>query len=203
MTDLNNTNAGDERTSPAPDGDGATGGSGNGKGNGTGNGTADLGNLDEAWAAFQAEHKDDLDDVASSRNAKRFEKHAERKEKEMLLHVRDLSPESFSRTGSTHGPRDFTGSSWLDTDDVMDSAGDDFVPPNPEIGPVKWSKLLFWIMLVVGVAGVIASAFLPALTWILSPVFGLCLIIGAGGLLARHKGYTETREDAFDDGARV
>ncbi|MBT1172126.1 hypothetical protein JS528_01875 [Bifidobacterium sp. MA2] len=193
MTELNNTNAGDERTNPAPGGNGAAGNARKGP---------DLGNLNEAWAAFQAEHKDDLDAVASSRNAKRFEKHAERREKEMLLHVRDLDPSSFSRTGSTHGPRDFTGSSWLDADTVLD-AGEDFVPPNPSIGPVRKSKLVFWIMLIAGVAGIIVSAFLPFLTWILSPIFGLCMLIGAGGLIVQHKGHTETREDEFDDGARV
>ena len=201
MTDLNNTNADDERTNPAPDGDAASG-----KAQGSpapASKPADLGNLDEAWAAFEAEHRDDLDDVASSRNAKRFQKHAERKEKEQLLHVRDLAPDSFSRTGSTHGPRDFTGSSWLDTDAVMDAEGDDFVPPNPSIGPVKGTKLVFWILLVAGVAGVIGSVFVPALTGILGTVFGVCALIGGAGLIVQHKGHKETREDEFDDGARV
>ena len=201
MTDLNNTNADDERTNPAPDGDAASG-----KAQGSpapASKPADLGNLDEAWAAFEAEHRDDLDDVASSRNAKRFQKHAERKEKEQLLHVRDLAPDSFSRTGSTHGPRDFTGSSWLDTDDVMDAAGDDFMPPNPSIGPVKGTKLVFWILLVAGVAGVIGSVFVPVLTGILGTVFGVCALIGGAGLIVQHKGHKETREDEFDDGARV
>ncbi len=198
MTDLNNTNADDERTNPAPDGDAACG-----KAKDPATKPADLGNLDEAWAAFEAEHKDDLAAVASSRNAKRFQKHAERQEKEQLLHVRDLAPDSFSRTGSTHGPRDFTGSSWLDADDVMDAEGDDFVPPNPSIGPVKGTKLVFWILLVAGVAGVIGSVFVPALTGILGTVFGLCVLIGGAGLIVQHKGHKETREDEFDDGARV
>ena len=73
MTDLNNTNAGDERPQHTPDGENQPN------------------DLDAAWAAFEAEHQDDLNDVAESRNAKRFEKHAQRKEKEALLSVDDLT----------------------------------------------------------------------------------------------------------------
>ena len=90
------------------------------------------------------------------------------------------------RTG--RGPRDFTGSSWLDTDRVMDRYGDDFVPPNPEIGHVKLSKLVFWILLVAGVIGIIASVFVPALASILGSIFGLCALVGAAGLIVQHKG---------------
>ena len=152
--------------------------------------------LDAAWAAFEAEHKDDLSDVSSSSSARQFRKHAERKEKEALLSVDDLKANAFSRAGS--GPRDFNGSSWLDTDDVMDQYGDDFVPPNPTIGPVSKSKLLFWGLLAVGLVGVIASVFVPSLTGVLSAVFGLCMLLGATGLIVRHKGH-----GFDDDGARV
>ncbi len=85
----------------------------------------------------------------------------------------------------------------------MDRYGDDFVPPNPQIGHVKVSKLIFWILLVAGVAGVIASAFMPALATILGTIFGLCALIGAAGLIVQHKGHAQTRTDEFDDGARV
>lgn len=188
MTDLNNSNADDERTNPTPDD----------------------GNLDDAWAAFAAAHADDLKDVESSRQAKRFEKHAQRKEKEALLSVNDLDAGTFTDDVrpmrdrvNQQGPRDFTGSSWLDTDDVMDRYGEDFVPPNPQIGPVKTSKLVFWVLLIVGIAGLIGSVFVPSLAAILGTVFGLCAILGAGGLIMQHKGHTETRADEFDDGARV
>lgn len=185
MTDPNNTNAGDERPKHMPDDE---------------NKPADL---DAAWAAFEAEHQDDLSDVAASRNAKRFEKHAQRKEKEALLSVDDLTADSFAKSGPARGPRDFTGSSWLDTDDVMDRYGDDFVPPNPKIGHVGGAKLLFWILLVAGILGVIVSVFLPAYTGVLGVIAGICIIIGGAGLLARHKGFNETRTDYFDDGTRV
>ncbi len=78
--------------------------------------------------------------------------------------------------------------SWLDTDDVMDEYGDDFVPPNPEIGRVNASKLVFWILLVAGVAGIIASVFVPALAAILGSIFGLCALVGGAGLILQHKG---------------
>ena len=73
------------------------------------------------------------------------------------------------------GPRDFTGSSWLDTDRVMDRYGEDFVPPEPQkSAPVKLSKLVFWVLLVAGVIGIIASVFMPALASILGGPSSVC-----------------------------
>lgn len=65
------------------------------------------------------------------------------------------------------------------------------------------SKLVFWILLVAGVAGIIASVFVPALATFLGSIFGLCALVGGAGLILQHKGHTETRTDMFDDGARV
>lgn len=189
MTEHNNSNADDERTAQTP-------------GGGQNGGQID-GDLDAAWAAFEAGHKEDLKSVASSSASRRFEKHAQRQEKQALLHVEDLKPSAFTGGMPGAGPRDFTGSSWLDTDDVMDRYGDDFTPPNPAIGPVNKTKLVFWVLLVAGVAGVIASVFVPALTGFIGSVSGLAALIGGAGLLMRHKGHAETRTDPFDDGARV
>ncbi len=184
MTDLNNSNADEEHPNAASN-----------------DGSADL---DSAWAEFAQSHADDLKAVENSRSAKRFEKHAQRREKEALLSINDLDQGTFTDDiVRGRGPRDFTSSSWLDTDSVMDRYGDDFVPPNPQIGHVKVSKLIFWILLVAGVAGVIASAFMPALATILGTIFGLCALIGAAGLIVQHKGHAQTRTDEFDDGARV
>ena len=119
MTEHNNSNADGERPNPTPN-----------------NGDPGSADFDAAWAQFAAEHAEDLNDVERSRNAKRFEKHAQRKEKEALLSVDDLDPAAFAG-GAGRGPRDFTGSSWLDTDDVMDRYGDPFTPPNPDLGPVN------------------------------------------------------------------
>ena len=63
--------------------------------------------------------------------------------------------------------------------------------------------LVFWILLVAGVAGIIASVFVPALATFLGSIFGLCALVGGAGLILQHKGHTETRTDMFDDGARV
>ena len=124
--------------------------------------------------------------------------------REALLSIQDLDQGTFTDdTPQGRGPRDFTGSSWLDTDSVMDRYGDDFTPPNPSIGHVKISKLVFWVLLIAGVAGIIASAFMPALAGILGSIFGVCALIGAAGLIVQHKGHTQTRRDVFDDGARV
>ena len=184
MTDLNNSNDDEERPNDASHGGGSP-----------------MDDLDAAWAEFADSHAD----VERSRSAKRFEKHAQRREKEALLSIDDLDQGTFTNDAPANGrgPRDFTGSSWLDTDRVMDRYGDDFVPPNPEIGHVKLSKLVFWILLVAGVIGIIASVFVPALASILGSIFGLCALVGAAGLIVQHKGHRETRTDEFDDGARV
>ncbi len=188
MTDLNNTNDDEERPNDESYG-----------------GVSPYDNLDAAWAEFANSHADDLKAVERSRSAKRFEKHAQRQEKEALLSVNDLDQGTFvgDMPSTGRGPRDFTGSSWLDTDRVMDRYGEDFVPPNPKIGPVKLSKLVFWVLLVAGVIGIIASVFMPALASILGSIFGLCALIGAAGLIVQHKGHSQTRTDEFDDGARV
>ena len=191
MTDLNNSNANEEHP--------------NAESHGGGNGpSSDANDLDAAWAEFANSHADDLKAVEHSRNARRFEKHAQRREKEALLSIQDLDQGTFTDDmPQNRGPRDFTGSSWLDTDSVMNRYGDDFVPPNPEIGHVKLSKLVFWVLLVAGVIGIIVSVFMPALAAILGSIFGLCALVGAAGLIVQHKGHSQTRFDKFDDGARV
>ncbi|KAA8827696.1 hypothetical protein [Bifidobacterium myosotis] len=274
MTDLNNTNAADEPTTPTPN-DGANPGDSagvpaDGDAHTPASGTpsagspapADLGNLDEAWAAFEAEHKADLHDVASSRQARKFEKQAKRREKEALLSVDDLDMGVFTddakplggglggglrdrlrggkrrnprnRTdipngdssdggaaGSTwgdgdnpqRGPRDFTGRSWLDTDDVMDQYDDGgFTPPNPELGPVRTSTALLVALLVIGLAGTIVMVLVPSLYGIpvvsalLNIAFGLCTILGLGGLIVKALNRKDRPGDKggfYDDGARV
>ncbi|MBT1175467.1 hypothetical protein JS530_08160 [Bifidobacterium sp. LC6] len=203
MTDLNNTNAADEPTTPTPD-DGAK-----------------HSDLDAAWAAFEAEHKADLNDVASSRQAKKFEKQAKKREKEALLSVDDLSADAFTdgvrpfheRANKARGPRDFTGSSWLDTDDVMDRYDDGgFTPPNPDLGPVHASTVLLTVLLVIGLVGTLAMILVPALysipvlSSILNIVFGICTVLGLGGLVVKilnRKNRPGDKGGYFDDGARV
>ena len=169
MTDLNNSNDDEERPNDASHGGGSP-----------------MDDLDAAWAEFADSHADDLKAVERSRSAKRFEKHAQRREKEALLSIDDLDQGTFTNDAPANGrgTRDFTGSRWLVTDRVMDRYGDDFVPPSPEIG-------------------IIASVFVPALASILGSIFGLCALVGAAGLIVQHKGHRETRTDEFDDGARV
>ena len=94
MTENQNSNADGERPTPTP---------GNGQDSGTSSKSStpgaagqatngadtpqshDANDLDAAWAAFEAEHQADLHDVASSRQAKKFEKQAKKREKEALL----------------------------------------------------------------------------------------------------------------------
>ena len=198
MTDLHNSNADDKRPSEEPSDGAGTHASDNN----------DAKSLDELWSAFESSHADDLDDVARSRSARHFEKHAERKEREALLSVKDLSRGSFTDDvpDAGQGPRDYDRSSWLDTDDVMDRYGDDFIAPNPTIGKVKATTLTFWILLIVGVLGVIATVFFPSFAALLGTVFGACIIIGGAGLLIQHREHDERPRSShtdFPDGARV
>lgn len=167
----------------------------------------DTNNADEKadeWKRFEAEHADDLNDISKSRNAKRFEKHARRQEKEVPLAGDGLTANAFADAGSPSGPgpRDFKGSSWLDTDKVMDE-GSDFTPPSPHLGHLDAVKVTFWVLLVVGVLGLIATVLVPRLAAVLATVFGLCALVGAVGLITQHRGHTQTRTDYFDDGSRV
>ena len=195
----NDTNAGEEHPNTTP----RAGHDGHDTGSNAGD--------DLDWAAFAAEHANDLQDVERSRNARRFEKHAQRKEKEALLSVDDLDAGTFTDDKvplHQRGPRDHGGRSWLDTDDVMDEYGDDFVPPNPKIGRVIASKLVFWILLVAGVAGIIASVFVPALATFLGSIFGLCALVGAPASSSNTRGTPRraptcsTTARGCDDGAR-
>ncbi|WEV66329.1 MULTISPECIES: DUF308 domain-containing protein [unclassified Bifidobacterium] len=166
----------------------------------------DTAELEEAWKRFEDEHAEDLDDISSSRQAKRFEKHAKREEKKAQLSIEDITPDSFAKGSSSssrpRGPRDFEGSSWLDVDDVMDGF-DDFTPPNPDLGHLDPVKVVFWGLLIVGIAGLIAAVFFPKFAGIMGIVFGLCALIGGAGLLITHKGFHQTQTDYFDDGSRV
>lgn len=116
MTDLNNSNDGEETK---PHDSGRNGG--------------DSSEISEeaAWNRFLDEYSDDLGEVERSRTARKFDRHAtrqdKREEKRAILSVNDLKQGSFV---DSSGPRDFTQSSWLDTDDVMDRSSV-FTPPIP------------------------------------------------------------------------
>ncbi|MCO6558386.1 MAG: DUF308 domain-containing protein [Bifidobacterium sp.] len=207
MTSLKDSNNSDDKRDGANSGAGSNAvSSGRGSKQDTRSGAAAE---EEAWKQFEAEHADDLGDISSSRNAKRFEKRAKREEKKALLSVEDITPDSFangfsssSSSSKPRGPRDFEGSSWLDTDNVMDSS-DDFTPPNPDLGHPDPVKVVFWGLLVVGIAGLIAAVFFPRFAGIMGLVFGLCALIGGVGLLTKHKGFHQTQTDYYDDGSRV
>ena len=198
MTDLNNSNAEDKRPSEESSDDGASRPSKN----------EQEPSLEEEWSAFESSHAQDLDDVAHSRSARHFEKHAERKELEVLLSVHDLEQGSFTddlpKSGT--GPRDYTKSSWLDTDSVMDRFGDDFTPPDPHIGHMGATTLTFWGLLGIGIIGIIVTVLLPSLAGLLGTIFGACIIIGGTGLIIQHRDHKRGPDSSstdFPDGARL
>ncbi|WLT11219.1 hypothetical protein [Bifidobacterium asteroides] len=94
---------------------------------------------DEEWADFLNSHADELGSLESSRTAKEFEKKARKSEKKAALRAEDLKRDSF--VGGS-GPRDFQGSSWLDTDEVMDQSSN-FVPPNPDLSDLGRRRVAF------------------------------------------------------------
>ena len=224
MTENQNSNADGEQPTPTPgngqDSDTSSPGAAGPATNGADTPQShDMNDLDAAWAAFEAEHQADLHDVASSRQAKKFEKQAKKREKEALLSVDDLDIGSFTddarggKKGKQSGPRDFTGSSWLDTDNVMDAYDDGgFTPPNPDLGPVKASTVLLTALLIIGLAGETVMIFVPGLNAIpllgalLNILFGLGVILGLGGLVAKILNRKDRPGDQggyYDDGARV
>lgn len=222
MTEHKNTNPFDEQPNPgngdgdAHDSDGsddAVGSAANGHGHDGRANKADMpkegdrksrpSNPDDDWEMFMSEHADDMGSIEQSRNAKKFERHVQREQKKAALNVRDLKADSFAGArGAGHGPRDFTGSSWLDTEDVMDQ-GNDFIPPNPAIGPVRKTTLIYVAFVVLGVLALAGAILLSQFASVLGTIGGLLTILGAAGLFYQHRGHTETRSDPFDDGSRV
>lgn len=207
MTSLKDSNNSDDKRDDA-DSSASSDAASSGKGSDHST-PSDAASVEDAWKQFEAEHADDLDDISSSRNAKRFEKHAKREEKKAFLSVEDITPDSFtdgfsssSSSGKAHGPRDFEGKSWLDTVDDMDSL-DDFTPPNPDLGHLNPVKVVFWALLIIGIVGLIAALFFRRFTTTLGIIFGLCALVGGVGLLSRHKGFRQTQTDYYDDGSRV
>lgn len=158
---------------------------------------------DDAWESFATAHANELRDIERSRSARRFERHATRSREKARISVDDLQDGVFVDGVRGQGPRDFSGSSWLDTDRIMDRYGDDFVPPNPSLGHIQASSLMFWTLFIVGVVGLIASLFAPSLIRVLATVFAFCALIGGAGLVTQLRGHDSQRNGYTDDGARV
>lgn len=198
MTNLKDSNNADDRNQGAEPEDGSI--QENGGQNNLDNGRRL--NETDLWKQFEAAHADDLDDISNSRSAKQFEKQAKRQEKKAVLSVTDIRPDSFVNNRSMpRGPRDFENS-WLDTEDVMDRF-DSFVPPNPSLGHFNPVKCTFWVLLLIGIAGLIAALYISQLTTIMGVVFGLCALIGGVGLLTMHRAYQGPDAHGFNDGAQV
>ncbi len=170
---------------------------------------------DSDWEAFVQSHAQDLQDVEHSRAARKFERQAKRSEKEPLVSVDDLKRRAFVAgnrhavpgggmhdVGRSAGPRDHTTSSWLDTDDVMDQ-GDEFTPPNPELGKPNTTRLVLWLLFLAGIFGIMLSVFVHVISGLLTAIFGCCFLLGAAGIVMMHKGHDDTKSGPQDDGARV
>lgn len=153
------------------------------------------------WEDFVSNHSSELSDLEKSRAARKFEKQAEKEEKQRLLDAKDLTNDSFVRPGGAgKGPRDFQNS-WLDVDDAL---GDNtFTPGPPNIGSMRRGTVVFAIMTLIGVLGLILVVFFPSIAPVLATISGVLTLIGAVGLFTRLRGHSETRDDPFDDGARV
>lgn len=168
--------------------------------NSTGNN--DQHNTDDAWESFISEHADEFSDVEQSRTAKKFNRRVRREEKQTVVSVNDLDDSAF--VGST-GPRDYTRSSWLDTDDIMDRHSAGFIPPNPSLRKgTTTSRLIFGILAILGIIGVILAAIFSAHAGWIGALSALCIFIGAGGLLlTRSPNPHDFGDEDADNGARV
>ncbi|MCI1663504.1 hypothetical protein [Bifidobacterium crudilactis] len=156
----------------------------------------------DAWSDFVDAHADDISAVERSRAAKRFEKSAQKAQKKAALSVDDLKSSAFTNAGRSGGPRDFQGTSWLDTDDVMDSDSV-FTPPNPNLGHMRRGVLTFSVMCILGLVAFAAAILLPAWSGTIGTIGGVLMLIGGVGLFTQLRGHANTRSDPYDDGARV
>ncbi|MFT9397043.1 MAG: hypothetical protein ABF545_03135 [Bifidobacterium psychraerophilum] len=191
MTDHKNSNPSDEQPNPQPH-DGAS------SSGPTSNHASDA----DDWSAFLDAHADDISSVERSRDARRFEKKAQKAQKKAALSVNDLKSSAFTGPARGSGPRDFEGRSWLDTDDVMDQ-GSSFTPPNPELGPMRFEVLAFSIMCILALVAFAVAILVPQWSGTVGTVGGILMLIGGVGLFTQLRGHRQTRSDAFDDGARV
>lgn len=149
---------------------------------------------DESWENFVQEHEQDLQDIENSHSAHRFERHAQRQEnKKLMQELRDNT--------RTAGPRDFTNSSWLQTDSIMDQLGDDFIEPNPTFSYSNKPLILYTILFIISIVGVIVSVLFPAYTAIIGSLSALIFLLAGAGLLAQLR--NKKPRTPFDDGARV
>ncbi|WP_300768464.1 hypothetical protein [uncultured Bifidobacterium sp.] len=172
MTDTNNSNV----PRPQPDDSGSS--------------------SEDMWREFEKEHAQELQDVASSRSAKRFERHIKRQRKKALLSVDDLANGAFTDDVPSSGPRDFTHSS------VLSSPDDEFVPPDPHHERPRASIAVFAVLFVAGILAIIASTVVSGLTNTLVLVAGVSAVIGGVGLINTRRPHAPGRRDG-DDGARV
>ena len=113
MTDLNNSNDDEERPNDASHGGGSP-----------------MDDLDAAWAEFADSHADDLKAVERSRSAKRFEKHAQRREKEALLSIDDLDQGTFTNDAPASSCSIKGIVKRVPTNSMMEHASDDSLATN-------------------------------------------------------------------------
>lgn len=130
---------------------------------------------DEEWAAFLADHADEIRSIESSSQARRFDEQARRRERKAAKESkRDAAPGG----GRPRGPRDAETS-------IFDEAPDDhFDPPDPKVELDQYTKV-YGAMLIVGVVLLVLALFVPAAGW-LGGIGGLMTLIGLVALIARH-----------------
>lgn len=164
------------------------------------------------WSSFISEHSQDFNDIEKSKSAKEFEKHAKREDKRNIKRkeeeeerekaIRNLRIER--EIFLSHGPRDNIRSSWLDVDDTMEEYSDDFVAPNPHFKNIRKSVVILWLVLLLGIAGIITSAFIPIIASIAATISIVFIIIsGVGLLMIRKDSHDNNDYSDYGNGARV
>ena len=151
------------------------------------------------WENFLNSHADELNSLESSRTARKFEKKARQSEKKAALKAEDLRQGSF--VGGA-GPRDFRGSSWLDTDEVMDGSST-FTPPDPDLSDLGRSRIVYIIMTVLGLVCFFLTLLIPEWSRLTGILAGLLLLIGISGLIIDRKNFHQSSSGLFDDDERL
>ena len=167
---------------------------------------------DASWEAFAREHKEELSDIAGSKDARRFERHA-RKAKEKHDEKGKFSYTDFKNSafvsGGQPGPRSFR-TSWLDADSLDNRFT---APETVDSFSVQAAGGIFTgvACILLGIIAVLCAVRFPQLSQLLA-ICAAVLFLVALGIFAsiirssrktRHTNGPDSSSPPFADGAQI
>lgn len=128
---------------------------------------------DEQWQEFLDAHSDDLENVESSRAAKKFERSAQRAEKkaQRKLRIEDFNDSVFAQPRT---PIRGYSVSWLDADE----ADNHFHAPDPSWNSLQIAVIAAVILIILGFASLLGALCVPQLRQFLGATSGILILLG-------------------------